>query len=230
MPDAELHILAGGGIADPLNEVVDRFERVNGQRAQLRYGTLPQLIDMMRHGIPFDLVVVPRDVLEDSAVQAVIAPDSIRTVARAGIGVAVRRGEPMPEINTPEALTRTLLAAKAVASIPASATGIRIAEIYDRLGIVAEMAARTRSQSTPKAIVEAVAKGDAELGVFLVNVLTDPRLVIVGPVPAELQRDVVYDLALAANPRVPEMARAFTAHLLGPEATEVIRNMGMRPG
>lgn len=230
MPNAELHILAGGGIADPLNEVVARFERVNGQRTQLRYGTLPQLIDMMRHGIPFDLVVVPRDVLEDAAVRAVIAPDSIRTVARAGIGVAVRRGEPMPEITTPEALTRTLLAAKTVASIPASATGIRIAEIYARLGIVAEMAARTRSQPTPKAIVEAVAKGDAELGVFLVNVLIDPRLVIVGPVPAELQRDVVYDLALAANPRVPKMASAFTAYLLSPEATEVIRNMGMRPG
>jgi molybdate transport system substrate-binding protein len=100
----------------------------------------------------------------------------------------------MPDISTPEALKRTLLAARAVASIPASATGARIAEIYAELGIAADMAARTRAQPGPKQIAEAVASGEAELGLFLLNVLIDPRLAIVGPVPAELQREVVYDL------------------------------------
>ena len=230
MPTAELRILAGGGIADPLDEIVARFERAHGQSIVTRYGTLPQLIDMARRGVPFDLVVVPRDVLDDAAVRALIVPGSIRTVARAGIGAAVRRGQPTPDISTPEALKRTLLTARAVASIPASATGARIAEIYARLGIVAEMVARTRVQPTPKQIVEAVANGEAELGLFLLNVLIDPRLAIVGPVPAELQREVVYDLAVAANACAPEVARAFMAHLLSPAAADVIRDNGMRPG
>jgi molybdate transport system substrate-binding protein len=230
MPDAELQILAGGGIADPLNEIIARFERAQGQRIVSRYGTLPQLIDMARRGIAFDLVVVPRDVLDDAAVRALIVPGSIGPVARAGIGVAVPMGQKLPDISTPEALKRTLLAARSVASIPASATGVRIAEIYARLGIVDEMAARTRAQPTPKQIAEAVAAGEAELGLFLLNVLIDPRLAIVGPVPAELQREVVYDAALATNARMPDMARAFVAHLLSPEAAEVIRNMGMHPG
>lgn len=230
MPAAEFHILAGGGIADPLNEIVTRFERVHGQTIMVRYGTRPQLIDMARCGVPFDLVVVPKDVLDDAAVRALVVPDSIRTVARAGIGVAVRRGQPTPDISTPEALKRTLLAAQAVASIPASATGARIAEIYARLGIVAEMMARTRAQPAPKQIAAAVASGEAELGLFLLNVLKDPRLAIVGPVPAELQREVVYDLAVAASARAPEVARAFIADLLSQAAADVIRDKGMHPG
>ena len=230
MPEAELHILGGGGIADALDEIVARFERAHGVTIVLRYGTLPQLIDMARQGGAFDLAVVPRDVLEDTAVRALIVPGSIRTVARAGIGVAVRLGAPMPDIGTPEALKRTLLAARAVASIPASATGARIAEIYAELGIAAEMETRTRAQPGPKQIAEAVAKGEAELGLFLLNVLIDPRLAIVGPVPAELQREVVYDLAVAAKASAPEVARAFVAHLLSPVAAEVIRGRGMQPG
>jgi len=230
MPEAELHILAGGGIADPLNEIAAGFERTHGQSIALRYGTLPQLIDMARRGVPFDLVVVPRDVLDDAAVRALIVPGSIRTVARAGIGVAVRLGQKMPDISTPEALKRTLLAAGAVASIPASATGARIAEIYARLGIIAEMEARTRAQPGPKQIAEAVARGEAELGLFLLNVLIDPRLAIVGPVPTELQREVVYDVALAANANAPDVARAFVAHLLSPEAAGVTREKGMDVG
>ena len=230
VPTAELHILAGGGIADPLNEIIARFERAQGQPIVPRYGTLPQLIEMVRQGIPFDLALVPRDVLDDAAVRALIVPWSIRTVARVGIGVAVRRGRLMPDISTPEALKRTLLTAHSIASIPASATGARIAEIYVSLGIVAEMAARTREQPTPMQIVEAIASGEADLGLFLLNVLNDPRLAIVGPVPAELQREVVYDVAIAANTRAPEEARELMAHLLGPEATAVIRDKGMHPG
>ena len=230
MPDGELHILAGGGIADALNEIAAGFERAHGHSVVLRYGTLPQLIDMARRGVPFDLAVVPRDVLEDAEVRALIVPDSIRAVARAGIGVAVRLGQPAPDISTPEALKRTLLAARTVASIPASATGIRIGEIYAELGIASEMEARTRAVAAPKQIAEAVASGEAELGLFLLNVLIDPRLAIVGPVPAELQREVVYDVALAANTGAPEVVRAFMAYVLSAEAAEVIREKGMQAG
>jgi molybdate transport system substrate-binding protein len=230
MPGTELHILAGGGIADPLDEIIAGFERAHGQSIAVRYGTLPQLLDMARRGIPFDLVVVPRDVVEDATVRTLIVPASIRAVARAGIGVAVALGKPMPDISTPEALKRTLLAARAVASIPASATGARIAEIYAHLGIVGEMAVRTRAQPGPKQIADSVASGEAELGLFLLNVLIDPRLAIVGPVPAELQRELVYDTALAVNARLPEVARAFMAHLLSPAAADVIGEKGMRPG
>jgi molybdate transport system substrate-binding protein len=92
------------------------------------------------------------------------------------------------------------------------------------------MRAKTKPQPAPKEIVEAVAKGEAELAVFVLNVLIDPRLDIVGPLPAEVQREVVYTLGIAANSKELELAKAFGAYLMSPPASAVIKAKGMNPG
>jgi molybdate transport system substrate-binding protein len=177
---AELQVIAGGGITGALNEIASLFERASGHKIVIRYGTTPELIEMATSGVQFDLGVVPQDVWNDPAARAQVAPGPTPDVARVGIGVAVRTGAAKPDISTPETLKQTLLKAPSIASIPASATGTQLASIYARLGITAEMNAKTKAQPGPKQIVEAVAGGEAELGVFLLNVLTDPRLDIVG--------------------------------------------------
>ena len=227
---AELQVIAGGGIAAPLNEIAALFERASGHKVVIRYGTTPELIKMATSGVPFDLGVVPQDVWKDAAARAQVAPGPTPDVARVGIGVAVRTGAPKPDLSTAEALKQTLLKAQSIASIPASATGTQLAGIYARLGITDEMKAKTKAQPGPKQIVEAVANGDAELAVFLLNVLIDPRLDIVGPFPAEVQREVVYAVGVAANSKEPEAAKAFVAYLMSPPAIAVIKAKGMNPG
>jgi molybdate transport system substrate-binding protein len=227
---AELQVIAGGGIAGPLNEIATLFERASGHKLVIRYGTAPELIKMATSGVPFDLGVVPQDVWKDAAARAQVAPGPTPDVARVGIGVAVRTGAPKPDISTVEALKQTLLKAQSIASIPASATGAQLAGIYERLGITDEMKAKTKAQGAPKQIVEAVANGDAELAVFTLNVLVDPRLDIVGPFPADVQREVVYAVGIAAHSKEPEAAKAFVAYLTSPPAIAVIKAKGMNPG
>jgi molybdate transport system substrate-binding protein len=226
----ELQIIAGGGIAAALNEISGQFERASGHKIVIRYGTTPELIKMATRGGPFDLGVVPRDVWKDPAVRAQVAPGPTPDVARVGIGVAVRKGAQKPDISTPEALKQTLLHAQSIASIPASATGTQLSAIYERLGITEEMKARTRPQPTPGQIIEAVANGDAQLAVFLLNVLIDPRLDVVGPFPADVQREVVYAAGVAANSKEPEAAKAFVTYLTSQAAIAMIKAKGMNPG
>lgn len=227
---AELHVLAGAGIRVALNEVAAQFERVTGHKAVIRYGTAPELIKMATSGGPFDLGVVPADVFKDAATRAQFTSESMPEVARIGIGVAVPAGARKPDVSTPEALKQTLLKSRSIASIPASATGAYLATVYERLGIAEEVKARMKAQPDPQQIAVAVGKGEAELAVFILNVLTDPRLDVVGPLPAELQRETVYKAGVAGGAREATVAKAFIAYLMSPNGAAVIKAKGMTPG
>lgn len=226
---AELQVLAGGGIAGPLKELAPQFESASGHKLVIRFGTTPELIKMATAG-PFDLAVVPREVYKDAAAQARFASAPNITIARVGLGVAVRAGASKPDVSTPSALKQALLDAQSIAATPASAAGAQVLRAFDKLGIGEAMKAKTKIQAGPAQIVEAVAKGDAELGVFLINTLTAPGLDVVGPFPAELQQEIVFDAAVAANTQDAQAARAFISFLRTPAATAVIRAKGMNPG
>jgi len=226
---AELQILAGGAMTGPLRDLGAQFERASGHKLVFRFGTTPELIKLATTGGPFDLGVVPREVLMDAAARARFAAGPTTDIARVGLGVAVRSGAPKPDVGTPEALRQTLLKARSIATIPASAAGAQVFRVFDRLGIAEAMKAKTKVQTAPAQIVEAVAKGEAELGVFLLNVLTAPGLDVVGPFPAELQQEVVFTASVAENTKEAEAAKTFIAYLTSPAAAAVIKAKGMDP-
>jgi len=227
---AELHLLAGGAAADALRELAAQFERTSGHKVTLRFGTTPELIKLATAGGPFDLGVFPRDVLQDAAARARFAPGSPTNIARVGLGVAVRSGAARPDISTVDALKRTFLQAQSIATIPASATGTQVQRVFEVLGLSEAMRPKIRAQPTPAQVVQVVAAGEVELAVFLTNVLTAPGLDVIGPFPAELQQEVVFTAAVAANARDVDAARAFITFLTTPDAIAVLKAKGMRPG
>jgi len=227
---AELQVLAGGAMAGPLKELAGQFESASGHKVVIRFGTTPELIKLATAGPPFDLGVVPREVFKDAAAQGQFAAGPTIDIARVGLGVAVRSGAPKPDISTPAAFKQTLLDAHSIATIPASAAGAQVLRTFDTLGISDAMKAKTKAQTGPAQVVEAVAKGEAELGVFLINVLTAPGLDVIGAFPATLQQYVIFTAAVAARTEKAEAAKAFITFLTTPAAAAVIKATGMDPG
>ena len=168
--------------------------------------------------------------MKDGAARARFSTGPTINIARVGLGVAVRSGAPKPDIGTPDALKQTLLNARSIATIPASAAGTQVLKVFEALGISAEMKAKTKAQLTPTQVVQVVASGEVELGVFLINVLTAPGLDVVGPMPAKLQQEVVFVAAAAADAKESEPANSFISYLTTPAAMAVIKAKGMNPG
>ena len=180
---AELKVMAGGSMTASLTELGPQFERATGHKVAVHFAATPDLIKEATSGTPFDLGVVPVDVMKDAAARTHFAAGPTIDIARVGYGVAFRAGAPKPDVSTPDALKQTLLKAQSITFIPGSAAGAYVLKVFDRLGIGDAMKAKTKAQTVTGAIAQAVAKGDAELGVFLTNVLIAPGRRDCRPVP-----------------------------------------------
>jgi molybdate transport system substrate-binding protein len=225
---AELRVLAGGSLRGVLGELGPQYEKASGNKLVVHFDTTPNLIKAATTGEPFDLGVVPIDVFYDAEAKIHFAPPV--EFARVGYGVAVKAGAARPDISTPEAFKETLLNAKSITFLPASAAGSYILRLFERLGIDQAMRAKTIVQDQPTGIVPAVVNGDAELAVFVNNVLTAPGVDIVGPFPAKYQQELVFPAALAVDTKQKEAAKAFIDFLTSPAAAAVVKSKGMTPG
>jgi molybdate transport system substrate-binding protein len=227
---AELRVLAGGAMTSVWADLQPKYEQASGHKLEIFFGTTPNLIKEATSGKVFDLGIVPVEVMQDAAARARFAAGATIDVARVGLGVAVRAGAARPDITTPDTLKASLIRAQSIATLPASAAGAQVMKTFERLGVSDAIKGKLQAKAAPAEVVQAVAKGEAELGVFLVNVLTAPGLDVVGPFPAELQQEIVFTAAPALDTTHAEAAKALIAYLRSPEAIAIIKARGMTPG
>ncbi len=225
---AEVSLLCSNGLRSVAEVALPEFERATGHRVVASFGASNVLRDRILAGTAFEATVLTPSLVQELATAGRVAPGSAVTLARAGLGLAVREGAPRPDISTPEGLRAALLGASSIVISAAGQSAIGFRQAIDRLGIAAELAPRLRPNA---AGVNAalIARGEAELAVQLIPELMGvPGTVIAGPFPAELQSFVV--LTAGLSPAAGEPARALLAYLAAPARHAMIREKGLEPG
>jgi molybdate transport system substrate-binding protein len=86
----------------------------------------PGLKRRIEAGDPFDVAILPPDVAEGLAQRGRLVAASRVDLGRTGLGVAVRKDAPIPDISTVDAFRSALLAAPTVAYADGGASSVRI--------------------------------------------------------------------------------------------------------
>ena len=181
----------------------------------------------IEQGEPFDLAVLVNFQADDLIRQGKLVADSRADVMKSGIGVAVRRGAPKPDISTVAAFKQTLLDAKSITYLKEGASTLHLVKVLAELGIADALAAKTIKPTT-EAVSELVAAGEAEIGMIVIpNILSVPGAELVGPLPPEIQSYVTFTAAVSAQSPNQDAARAVIKLMQSPAGVESIKAKGM---
>jgi molybdate transport system substrate-binding protein len=226
---SELHVLASNGIKAVVEDLRPQGEHVTGKSIVVTYRPTSALKKDIDAGAEFDVVIMGAEAVADLGKEGKTAGGEGTLISRAGVGIAIRKGAPRPDISTPDAMKRAMLNAKAIAYGPAGASYPFIIKMFETLGIVDAMKAKTLSFETSDQTHEAVADGKADFGMTLVSEILPAKGVdLLGPFPDQFQGYVKFSGAVSANSKNPEAAAALIKFLAGPDAAASIKTRGMQ--
>jgi molybdate transport system substrate-binding protein len=231
-PAAEINAFISTAIKSVTDEVLPPFERANGHTIRAAYAPSGALVPRFERGEPVDVFLTDAPALDALIGKGkVIGPRA--DLARTGIGIAVKKGAPHPDVSTPDALRRALLAAKSVGhASPAggSITGGHIMRMFEKLGIADQITPKTKlSMGGPNSRVSVlVSSGEAEIGLQQASELLDnPDVEVIGMLPSELQQITIYSGGVTTNAKQPDAAKALIAALMTPAAQAIFKAKGL---
>jgi molybdate transport system substrate-binding protein len=193
------------------------------------YRSTAALLETIAGGGRGDLAILSCEAIDDLIAQGVVVHGSRIDLCRSVIGVAIRRGMVPPNISTADALRNVLLAASKVAYSRTGISGMYMPTLFDKLGIAGAIA--------PKAVIptsgsvgEAVARGDAEIGLQQVSeLLPVPHIKVIGPLPDDVQRVTVFSAGTFVDATEPRAARMLVEQFTANASRTLYTAKGLEP-
>src|SRR6266446_3359703 len=228
---AEIKVLASNGVKEALNELTPAFERATGNKLVITFGLAAALKRQIEAGEAFDLAILPAAGLNDLAKQGKVDARARASIARSGVGIGIKKGARRPDIRTPQALRRTLLAADSITWAKEGQSGIYFASLLGRIGIAEQMKPKIVPAASGAEVGNLVASGKVQLGVILVNeLMAAPGVEVLGPLPPELQNWTVFHAGVGVGSKDSSAAKALIKFLTTPSAGAVFKAKGQEPG
>ena len=211
--------------------LVPQFEKATGHKVTVSYDPSGGLARRLRGGEFADTILVASPELDKLIAEGKVV--NRVDVSRTGIGIAVKKGAPKPDVSTPEALKRALLNAKSVGhTAPAGGgiTALHLLRTFEKLGIAKEVAAKTKlAAGGPNGRVSTlIVNGEAEIAFQQVSeLMSNPEVEVIGMLPDEVQQITINSAGVTAVAKEPDAARALIAHMTTPAALALYKTKGL---
>lgn len=227
----DVKVLAGSAVDTSFAVLIPQYERVSGDKVHFDGdGAIGQMAKRVEAGEAADVLVVSRPQIEALEQKGRLVPGSSRVIARMGVGIFVRKGAPKPDISTPDAFRSTMLAAKSIGyNDPAlgAPVSLYLLGLFERMGIAGEMKQKTVVFRQRTERFAPVARGEVEIGFNqLGEIIVQPGIDLVGPLPAPIQNYTVFTAAVVAAGQQPEAAKRFIDFIASRDAAAVFRAKG----
>jgi molybdate transport system substrate-binding protein len=216
---AEINAFISTAIKAATDELLPPFERANGHTIRATYAPSGALIPRFDRGEPVDVFLTDSAAIDELIKRGKVVAG--RTdLARTGIGIAVRKGAPKPDVSSPEALAG------------GSITAAHIQGVFQRLGIAAEVTPKVKlAAGGPNGRVSVlVSSGEAEIGLQQVSeLMSNPDVEVIGMLPAQLQLTTIYSAGVTTSASEAEAAKALINALTAPSAAAIYKAKGLDP-
>lgn len=225
-----LKVLTTGAFKQVVVAVAADFQKQTGHRVEIQNDTAGGISRRVAAGEYFDVVVLPPAALNTFASSGLLENDSIISLAKVAIGVAIKEGAPLPVLETVEDFKRIIHNARKVAVInPASggSSGIYLEGLFQRIGLVDEMKSKAILVNGGL-VAEKLVTGEADVAIHQISeILPVTGAVLIGPLPESIQNYTTYAAALRAHSEKSGIASAFLKSFKSAQSSAIIRDKGM---
>jgi molybdate transport system substrate-binding protein len=210
-------------------ELGPQFEKAAGFKPVVTADVAQVMKRRIEAGEPFDLAVLVNFQIDDLIKSGKLVADSRADIMSSGIGVAVKRGAPKPDISTVEAFKQTMLKAKSVTYLKEGASTIHLRKLFVQLGIADAIKAKA-VETDGEMVSELTAEGKVELGLIVIpNIMSVPGAELVGPLPKEINSIVMFTAGVSAASPNQQAARELIKLLKSPDSKPIIKAKGNDP-
>jgi molybdate transport system substrate-binding protein len=196
---AGLKVLASNGMKSVIDALEPELERAVGRPLDFDFSTTAAQRQKIEGGAAFDAAILATEAVQALAGAGKVAPDSVTALAQSGIAIGVRAGAPKPDVSSPEALKRMLLAAKSVTWVGVGAARPHIEKMLATLDIGSAVQQKFVPAESVDGSLANVTEGRAEVVLILASEISHSAQVAkVGLLPAQVQGYVTFSSGAAS--------------------------------
>ena len=228
----DVTLVAPGGMRCPIDRMTPDFNRKTGHVLKATIGSGGATHQQVVRGEAFDVPIV-QPPYQDVIASGNVIPATETPLASVAIMVVVRKGEPKPDISTPAAVKRMLLAAKAI-SYPdgagglGGAAGVSFDNTQKQLGILEEMKPKVK-RVQGVSLMQLLTRGDIDVAITFASEINDPGVDIVGQLPREISTPTALVGFISSRAKAPEAAKSLLSYLSSSDGAAAYRACGMQP-